>query len=77
MANFKNGQSENYKYLDTCWNILLQEMLMYNMKDLALTVQKLLARLKFWKKKWVKLQGQSHSVKNNGTHEKVLSLGIT
>ena len=49
MANFKNGQSDNYKYLDTSWKILLQEMLMYNMKDLALTVQKLFARLKFSK----------------------------
>ena len=27
-------------------------------------------------KKWVKLQGQGRSVKNNGTHGKVLSQGI-
>ena len=27
------------------------------------------------KKKWVKLQGQGHRVKNDGTHGKVLSLG--
>ena len=27
-------------------------------------------------KKWVKLQGQGHRVKNNGTHGKVLSQGI-
>ena len=26
--------------------------------------------------KWVKLQGQGHMVKNNGTHGKVLSQGI-
>ena len=27
-------------------------------------------------KNWVKLQGQGHMVKNNGTHGKVLSHGI-
>ena len=27
-------------------------------------------------KKWAKLQGQGHRVKNNNTHEKVLSRGI-
>ena len=41
----------------------------------ALTVQKLLARLKF-SKKWVKIQGQGHRVKNNGAHGKVLSQAI-
>ena len=33
----------------------------FSTNSLALTVQKLLAKLKF-KKKWVKLQGQGHSV---------------
>ena len=42
-------------------------------KALALTVQKYIARLVF--KKWVKLQGQGHKVKNYGTHGKVLSQG--
>ena len=46
-----------------------------NIKALAITVQKLLERLKK-KFKWVKLQGQGHRVKNNGTHGKVLSQGI-
>ena len=41
----------------------------------ALTVQKLLAGLKF-SKKCVKLQGRCHMVKKNGTHEKVLSQEI-
>ena len=43
---------------------------MWNIKVLALTVQRLLARLKF------KLQGQGDNVKNNGTHGKVLLQGI-
>ena len=49
---------------------------MWNFKALALTIPKLLARLKFFLK-WVKLQGQGHRVKNNVTHEKVLSQGIS
>ena len=47
---------------------------MRKIKALALIFQKLLARLVF--KKWVKLQGQGHSVINNGTYGKVLSQGI-
>ena len=41
MANSKDGQGHKDKYLDTSRKILLQEMLMWNMKALALTVQKL------------------------------------
>ena len=67
MANSKDGQGHKDKYMDTSRKILLREMLMYK----ALTVQKLLARLKF-SKKWVKLQGQGHLVKYNGTHGKGL-----
>ena len=48
---------------------------MRNIKVLGLTVQKLLAWLKFKKKKKVKLQG--HRVKNVGTHGKVLSKKYT
>ena len=48
---------------------------MLSIKALPLTVQKLLARLKFFKK-LVKLQGRGHRVKNNATHGKVLSQGI-
>ena len=48
---------------------------MWNIKALALTVQKVLARLKF-SRKWIKLQGQGHNDKTNGTHGKVLSQGI-
>ena len=44
----------------------------FSINSLALTVQKLLARLKF-SKNWVKLQSQGHSVKNNGTYGKILS----
>ena len=39
------------------------------LKALALTIQKLLARLKF-PQKWVKLQGRGYRVKNNGTRGK-------
>ena len=49
MANSKDGQSHKDKYLDTSRKILSQEMLMCIMKALALTVQNLLARLKFSK----------------------------
>ena len=49
-------------------------MPMSNIKALVLTVQTLLAMLKF-SKIWVRIQGQGHSVKNNGTHGKVLSQG--
>ena len=38
-------------------------------------LSKVKAMLKF-SKKWVKLQGQGHRVKNNGTHGKVLLQGI-
>ena len=47
MANVKDGQWHKEKYLNTSRQILLQEKLKYNMKALALFVQKLLARLKF------------------------------
>ena len=36
---------------------------------------KVISKVKVFKK-WVKLQGQGHSVKNNGTHGKVLSQRI-
>ena len=49
MSNSKDGQGHKDKYLDTSKKILSQEILMCNMKSLALTVQKLLARLKFSK----------------------------
>ena len=49
MANSNDGQGHKDKYLDTSRKILSQEMLMCNNKALALTVQKLLARLKFSK----------------------------
>ena len=49
MANSKDGQGHKDKYFDTSRKILSQEMLMCNMKALALTVQKLLSRLKFSK----------------------------
>ena len=42
------------------------------MYKLAVTIQKFLARLKFFKKS-VKLQGKGHKVKIGGTHEKALS----
>ena len=47
MANSKDAQGHKDKYLDTSRNILSQEILMWNIKALALTFQKLLARLKF------------------------------
>ena len=36
---------------------------------------KVISKVKVFKK-WVKLQGQGHSVKNYGTYRKVLSQGI-
>ena len=48
---------------------------MLNIKALALTVQKVMSKVKVFKK-WVKLQGHGHMVKNNGTHWKVLSQEI-
>ena len=36
---------------------------------------KVISKVKVFQK-WVKLQGQGHEVKNNGSHGKVLSQGI-
>ena len=47
MANFKDGQGQKDRYLDTSRKILSQEMLMCIIKALALTVQKLLAGINF------------------------------
>ena len=52
-----------------------QGILMWNMKALALTVQKLLARLKF-SKNGSNSKGQGHRVENNSTNGKVLSQEI-
>ena len=41
MANSKDGQGHKDKDMDTSGKIFLREMLMYNMKALSLTVQKL------------------------------------
>ena len=49
MANSKDGEGHKDKYLNTSRKILSQERLTCNIKALALTVQKLLARLKFSK----------------------------
>ena len=48
---------------------------MWNIKTLALTVQKAIyiSKVKVFKK-WVNLQGQGHEVKNNGTHGEVLNV---
>ena len=40
LAKCKDDQGHKDKYLDTNRNILLEEMLMCNMKALALTVKK-------------------------------------
>ena len=63
------GQGHSVKNNGTHGKDLSQRIIMWNIKAIALTVQKLLARLK-------KLQGQGHRVKDNGTHRKVLSQGI-
>ena len=72
MANSKDGKGhkDKYMYIDT--SVVIWNTQWYR-KALALTVQKLLARLKF-SKRWVQLQGQG--VKNNGTNGKVLSQRI-
>ena len=51
----------------------IPEILMWNIKALALTVEKLSARLKFSTCTYVTLQDQGHRVKTVGTHGKVLS----
>ena len=69
MTNSKDGQGHKGRYLDISRKILAPEIFMCNMKGLALTVQKLLRRLKFSK-------NGSYRVQNNGTYRKVFSLGI-
>ena len=69
------GQGHRVKNNGTHWKVLSQGILMLNIKALALTVQKVISKVKVFKK-WVKLQGQGHRVKNNGIHGKVLSQGI-
>ena len=64
------GQGHRSKLL-----VLAESSYLINIKALALTVQNLLARLKFKKKLFI-FQGQGHRVKNNGTHGKVLSQEI-
>ena len=73
---FKKRSKVKVKRFSTHRKVLSQGILMWNIKTIALPVQKLLAGLKFSPKKWFKLQGQGHSVKNNDTHGKVLSQGI-
>ena len=117
------GQGHRVRNNGTHGKVLSLGSLMWNINDLALTAQKLLARLMFSKnksnskvkvtglkiivprkglvtrnihlkyqsssfhcskvinkvkvfKKWVKLQGQGHRLKNNGTNGKDLSQGI-
>ena len=65
MSNLKNRS--NVHRFSTNKMILSLGIFMRNIKALALTVQNILARIKF-SKKWVKLQGQGHRVKHNGTH---------
>ena len=72
IVNFKKNRSNvKVKRFSINVKVLSQGKLIWNIKALALNVQK----FKF-SKKWVKLQGQGHCVKNNGTHGKVLSQGI-
>ena len=68
-------QGQKVKNNGTHGKFSSQGILRWNIKALDLTVQKLLAKLKF-SKKWVKLQGKVHRVKNNGIHGKVISQGI-
>ena len=74
-------QDQNIKNLQ---KILSQGIFMWNIKALALTVQKLLARLKF-QREWQNDRQDKNNMppdflsrghKNNGTHGKVLSQGI-
>ena len=71
----KNRSNVKVKKFRTNKKILSLEIFIRNIRALAFTVQKLLAMLKI-SKKLVKLQGQGHRSKNNGTHGKVLSQGI-
>ena len=49
MVNSKDGLGHKDKYMDNSRKNFRREMLMYKIKALALTVQKLIARLKFSK----------------------------
>ena len=68
-VNFKKRSNVKVKRFSTNKKILSLGIFMRNIKAIALTVQKLLARLKFSK------NGSNFKVrvKNNGTHGKVLS----
>ena len=65
------GHGYKVKNVGFHWKFLLLEILMWNIKALALTVQNSLARSIFL---FVKLQSQGHMVKSVGTHGKVLPL---
>ena len=54
------GQGHRVKHNGTLGKVLSQEILMWNIKALALTVQKLLARLKFSK------NGSNYKVRSQG-----------
>ena len=51
MANSKDGQGHNDKYLDTSRKILSQEMLMCNMKSSNIYYLKVIINVNFKKKK--------------------------
>ena len=70
------GQGHMVKNNSMYGKVLSPGILMWNIKALELTVQKLLARLKF-SNSWVKLQGQGHKVKNIWDSCEILKLDIT
>ena len=72
MGKTPRSRSQCQKNSTNVGKVLPLATLMWNIKAIVIIVQKLFARLKF-KKKWVKLQGQAHRVKNNGFHGKILS----
>ena len=70
-VKLKKRSTVKVKRLSTHKKILSLGIFMKNIKASL----KVISKVKVFKK-WVKLQGQGHRVKNNGTHGKVLSQGI-
>jgi hypothetical protein len=65
-------QGKDFKSYGSNIKVLSQGTCIWNTKALSLTIQKIWPKLKKFKK-WVKIWGQSHKVKNYGTIIKYLS----
>ena len=68
MANSKDDQGHIDKYLDTSANVQYENS--------STHCSKVISKVQVFLKNWVKLQGQAHRFKNNGTLKNVISQGI-